>query len=171
MSTDDKNPSNQSPELDKAKSEAIIWTIRPKDDQDIKTFSHIQPGSAFILASITQIHDYIEQLLESKMTFECSKCNEYHEETAVEETCELTSKIGYIIDKTVTNSQIKELVDDILLTSVSQGGKRALAIIEMLKNMSRPSGLGGLMSMFRGQSDEEDATQIDTNDQEQDDDY
>lgn len=161
------SPGSYSPEFDKAKSSALEWTVQPKNRNDIRTFSHINPVAPYIFSAYIEIMTYRKQLNESPLVYECSACESFHLEENIQENCLLTGEIDTDLDLTIEDKQAKSFVEDILLLSPAVNGKRAINIIDMLKNMNRPSnGLGNLMGMLgQDQSDEQDALPMDPPDE------
>jgi len=150
-----------SPELDKAKSEAMSWLWNPKNRQDIRTFTHINPGGPYVFSAFVRISNYMKQLTDAELSFQCMSHGCFHKEQEInnqETKCQLTGFIDFELDDKIEDELAKAFVDDILLLSPASNGKRAIGVLDMLKNMSRPSmnPLGMLGNMLNGTEKEVD---------------
>jgi hypothetical protein len=130
------DPTPSSPVIDEAKAKAITWLRRPDNDDEKMVFSDVGAGVPFIMSSLTQIYDYVEQLLTAKINEENPRL--------------------FKLDPNVKNSQMRALFSDLLLLSPAQQGKRALLISDMIKNMNRPQFNPMAMLAGLGQNRESD---------------
>ena len=159
----DSAPQNYSPQLDAAKSEAMRWLHEPKTRQDIRTFSHVGSGAPYVFSAFVRIMNYMKQLCEATLIIQCVKHGVFHTEDETTDDCLLSGFIDFELDDKLEDELAKAFVDDILLLSPASNGKRAIGILDMLKNMNRPS-MPNLMGMLGNQSDETDSPPMEVTD-------
>lgn len=159
----EQNPEQYQPVTDRAKAKIMEWASRPTTEQDIMTFSTINPTAVYIFSAIQAINNYKKQLLEPILSQYCNTHKETHKESDLELViekeiyftyekmkCDLSGPIIFEMDTTLRDEPTKELVLKMLLLAVSAHA-RADKFIDMIKNMNRPSmnpmamlgGLGG----------------------------
>jgi len=135
----DTNPDKYQPITDRAKAKAIEFLYHPKTEQGERVFANIAPQLAHLIPAVESIYDYIDQLLEAPLTI-----NEYEEkeyEKLPEELKQLIKapNLGFKLDNTLRNVEIRSYTQGLLLLSVAQKGQRASEIADMIKNMNRPA--------------------------------
>ncbi|HEC37559.1 hypothetical protein LCGC14_1068360 [marine sediment metagenome] len=138
MNEEDKNPEKYQPVTDKAKAKAINFLINPENEQDRRVFANIAPQLAHLIPAIESIYDYIDQLLEAPLTINNYEEKEYEKLSDEEKNKISAPNIGFNLDNTLRNKEIRSYTEGILLLSVAQKGKRAEEVAEMIKNMNRP---------------------------------
>ncbi len=164
MSTEKKDkdnpndPSKFQPVTDKAKAEAIEWAIRPQNKQDMRTFSSVGGGSPYLLSAVTSIYNYIKQLLEAEIKPYCSIHKEFHSEKEFKPDCKFTGQLSFELDLQKEDMEMKGFIDELLLLSPAVKGRRAETIIDMVKNMNRPSfnPMGMISGMMGGNTESPD---------------
>lgn len=142
MPKKEPDKSDLHPILDQAKADTMRWATKPNNEMERRTFSRIHVETPFTLAVFLSQMDFIHQLLNSPI-----------------ENTENLNDLN--VDKTLVSDFAHDFASILLESSVAVNGQRAKLMVEMVKDMNRPSNwMGGLGSLISGQNQELEETDI-----------